>query len=145
MMSRIIRVEKAKYDGTIQAAWDSELLDHAGALLRSVVPGGETSVRAGPEPLGQERTDYLRRGACTSRIAGTTSGTSATTRRSCGTATWPCPPVSTGRRSAGLTWTLIFAATADGAPEVLDEDEFEQHRVELGYPADVCRTGIGRA
>ena len=43
-MSRTIRVEKAKYDGNIQAAWESELLDHAGSLLRSVVPGGSNCV-----------------------------------------------------------------------------------------------------
>ena len=30
----------------------------------------------------------------------------------------------------------------DGAPEVLDEDEFEQHRVELGYPAEVVERAL---
>ena len=51
-------------------------------------------------------------------------------------------PPSTDRRSRWVDLDIDIRCYRDGAPEVLDEDEFEQHRVEFGYPDEVVEQAL---
>lgn len=140
-MPRTIRIEKAKYGGTVQAAWESELLDHAGSLLRSVVPGGRPVYVLG-------RSRWVQSGQTTRAVElyfedrwynvwhfrdGTTE-------------LWYCnvamPASFDGQTLRWVDLDIDIRCYRDGVPEVLDEDEFAQHRIELGYPDEVVERAL---
>ena len=145
-MPRTIRVEKAKYDGTIQAAWESELLDHAGSLLRSVVPGGRPVYVL-------DRSRWVQSGETTCAVELYFEDRwynvwhfpdDATHLWS--THLWYCnvalPASFDGKTLRWVDLDIDIRCYRDGVPEVLDEDEFEQHRVELGYPDEVVEGAL---
>ena len=140
-MSRIIRIEKAKYDGTIQAAWDSELLDHAGSLLRSVVPGGKPVYVL-------DRSRWIESGqtTCAVELYFEDRWYNVWHVRDDTQELWYCnvamPASFDGQTLRWVDLDIDIRCYRDGAPEVLDEDEFEQHRVKLGYPADVVERAL---
>lgn len=140
-MPRTIRIEKAKYDGTIQAAWDSQLLDHAGPLLRSVVPGDmPVYVR--------DRSRWVQSGktTCAVELYFEDRWYNVWHLRDDITTLWYCnvamPASFDGKTLRWVDLDIDIRCYRDGAPEVLDEDEFEQHRIELGYPADVVERAL---
>ena len=140
-MPRIIRIEKAKYDGTIQAAWDSELLDHAGALLRSVVPGGKPVYVL-------DRSRWIKSGqtTCAVELYFEDRWYNVWHVRDSTQELWYCnvamPASFDGQTLRWVDLDIDIRCYRDGTPEVLDEDEFEQHRVELGYPAEVVERAL---
>ena len=55
-------------------------------------------------------------------------------------------PISIGPAgSVAVDLDLDVVRWADGRVELLDEDEFESHRVELGYPEDECVAALRTA
>ena len=140
-MSRIIRVEKAKYDGTIQAAWDSELLDHAGSLLRSVVPGGKPVYVL-------DRSRWIKSGqtTCAVELYFEDRWYNVWHVRDDTQELWYCnvamPASFDGQTLRWVDLDIDIRCYRGGAPEVLDEDEFEQHRIELSYPDDVVERAL---
>jgi len=62
-------------------------------------------------------------------------------RPGCSLALWYCnvttPPSFDGCQLGYVDLDLDVSVRPDGCIEVLDEDEFEQHREKYGYPADV--------
>ena len=140
-MPRTIRVEKTKYDGTIQAAWESRLLDHTGSLLRSVVPGG-----APVYVLDRSRWVKSGRTTCMVELYFEDRWYNVWHVRDGTTELWYCnvalPATFDGQTLRWVDLDIDVRCYRDGAPEVLDEDEFEQHRVELGYPAEVVERAL---
>ena len=140
-MPQIIRVEKAKYDGTIQAAWESELLDHAGPLLRSVVPGGRPVYVL-------DRSRWVQSGetTCAVELYFEDRWYNVWHVRDNTQELWYCnvavPASFDGKTLRWVDLDIDIRCYRDGAPEVLDEDEFEQHRSELGYPAEVVERAL---
>ena len=140
-MPRTIRVEKAKYDGTIQAAWESELLDHAGSLLRSVVPGGRPVYVL-------DRSRWVQSGetTCAVELYFEDRWYNVWHFPDDATHLWYCnvalPASFDGKTLRWVDLDIDIRCYRDGAPEVLDEDEFEQHRVELGYPDEVVEGAL---
>ncbi len=135
-MSRTIRIEKAKYDGTVQAAWESELLDHAGSLLRSVVPGGRPVY-----VLDRSRWVQSGQTTCAVELYFDDRWYNVWHFRDGTTELWYCnvamPATFDGKTLRWIDLDIDIRCYRDGVPEVLDEDEFAQHRIELGYPAEV--------
>ncbi len=140
-MSRTIRVEKAKYDGTVQAAWESELLDHTGDLLRSVVPGGRPVYVL-------DRSRWVKSGetTCAVELYFADRWYNVWHVRDDTMELWYCnvamPAEFDGETLRWVDLDIDIRCYRDGAPEVLDEDEFEQHRVELGYPDEVVERAL---
>ena len=140
-MSRTIRVEKAKYDGTIQAAWKSELLDHAGSLLRSVVPSGKPVYVL-------DRSRWVKSGktTCAVELYFEDRWYNVWHLHDTTTALWYCnvslPAEFDGETLRWVDLDIDIQCYPDGSLEVLDEDEFEQHRVELGYPDEVVEGAL---
>ena len=140
-MPRTIRVEKAKYDGTIQAAWESELLDHAAPLLRSVVPGGRPV-------YVPDQSHWVESGQTTSAVELYFEDRwyNVWHLRDDTTTLWYCnvamPASFDGQTLRWVDLDIDIRCYRDGVPEVLDEDEFEQHRIELGYPAEVVERAL---
>ena len=140
-MPRTIRVEKSKYDGTIQAAWKSELLDHAGSLLRSVVPGGSLVYVL-------DRSRWVESGKTTRAVELYFEDRWYNVWHFPDDPThlWYCnvalPASFDGKTLRWVDLDIDIRCYRDGVPEVLDEDEFEQHRVELGYPAEIVEGAL---
>ena len=146
-MPRTIRVEKAKYDGTIQAAWESELLDHAGSLLRSIVPGGRPV-------YVPDRSRWVESGKTTRAVElyfedrwyNVWHFPDDTTDPLWFKVLWYCnvalPASFDGKTLRWVDLDIDIRCHRDGVPEVLDEDEFEQHRVEFGYPDEVVERAL---
>ncbi len=140
-MPRTIRVEKAKYDGTVQAAWESELLNHAGSLLRSVVPGGRPVY-----VLDRSRWVQSGQTTCAVELYFEDRWYNVWHFRDGATELWYCnvamPASFDGKTLRWIDLDIDIRCYRDGVLEVLDEDEFEQHRVELAYPDEIVERAL---
>ena len=54
------------------------------------------------------------------------------------------PALDGGHGQLPLTWTWMWSVWRDGRVEFLDEDEFAEHQVQLGLPAQADHPGPGR-
>ena len=141
MAPRTIRIEKTKYDGTVQRFCDGQLLDHVGSVLRVKVPAGtpvyvtrkERWVKSGSTALHCYFENrwynvwHLREHIVAPNL-------------------WYANVAMPARfDGATIRWVdldIDIRCHLDGSLEVLDEDEFAQHRVELGYSDEVVERAL---
>ena len=149
MVPRTIRIEKAKYDGSYMAAWESQLLDQNGSALRTRVPAGAPVylmdqgrwVKA-METVSVVEIYFEDRWY---NLYHFREPTTDPDRWHCNLL-WYCnvamPARFDGKTVRFVDLDIDVLCTLDGALAVRDEDEFEQHRVELGYSDEVVEHAL---
>ena len=138
---RVVQVVSTKYDGTLRDTCQAQVLDHVGSTVRLIVPAG-TAIYAGKADQGVEAEDNGIEIYFTDRWYNVWHLREHTT--------WPnrwYSNVAAPARFDGdeLHWVdldIDIRCYLDGSLQVLDEDEFERNRVEMGYPDELVSQAL---
>ena len=136
-----MQVISTKYDGTLRDSYEAQLLDHDGPMLRLGVPAG-TPVFDGRRGRTVQSDDTAVELYFEDRWYNVWHLREHTVFPNLWYANVAMPAVFDGEK---LQWTdldIDVRCHLDGSLTVLDEDEFEYNRVEMGYPAEVVEQAL---
>ena len=138
-MPHIVRVVSTKYDGSPRDTYEGQLIDSGRGVVRLSVSAGTPtwwakaqkwvdSVDDSIEIYFEDRWYNLWHFAPNDRNM------------------WYCniamPPTFDRETLRWVDLDIDVRCQADGSLVVLDEDEFEQNRIEMGYPGDVVEAAL---
>ena len=141
MAPRTIRIEKTKYDGTVQRFCDGQLLDHVGSMLRVKVPAG-TPAYVTREDRWVKSGDTALHCYFENRWYNVWHLREHIVAPNLWYANVAMPARFDGATIRWVDLDIDIRCHLDGSLEVLDEDEFAQHRVELGYSDEVVERAL---
>ena len=129
-----VRVVSIKYDGALRDTYDAQLLDHVGTALRLSVPADTPQYEAKKDQW-VPATDNAIEIYFADRWYNVWHFPSSPRNL------WYCniamPAEFDGKTVKWVDLDLDVRCHPDGAIKVLDEDEFDQHRVQMSYLDEV--------
>ena len=138
---RQVRIEKTKYDGTVRRFCDGQLLDHSGPLLRVKVPAA-TPVYVTREARWVPSGDTALHCYFEDRWYNVWHLCEHVVAPNLWYANVAMPAGFDGATIRWVDLDIDIRCYLDGSLEVLDEDEFAQHRVELGYSDEIVEHAL---
>ena len=130
-----VRVVSTKYNGTLRDTYGAQIVDHVGAVLRLSVP-------AGIPTFGAKEGRWVAAEDSAVEIYFADRWYNVWHFRSSPRNLWYCniamPAAFDGKVLRWVDLDLDVRCHVDGSIQVLDEDEFERHRVEMCYPDEVA-------
>ena len=138
---RQVRIEKTKYDGTVRRFCAGQLLDHSGPLLRVKVPAA-TPVYVTREERWVPSGDTALHCYFEDRWYNVWNLGEHIIAPNLWYANVAMPAGFDGATIRWVDLDIDIRCYLDGSLEVLDEDEFAQHRVELGYSDEVVEHAL---
>lgn len=130
-----VSVVSTKYDETPRDRYEAQLLDHQGPIVRLRVPAGTPTYGK----YGQivEAEDNAIEIYFTDRWYNVWHFREHTTYDNLWYSNIAMPARFDGKTLRWVDLDLDIRCHLDGSIRVLDEDEFEQNRIEMGYPSEV--------
>ena len=138
-MQHLVQVVSTKYDGTMRDSYEAELLENAGGMVRLSGPAG-TPVWSGKAGQWFDAPDDAMGIFFDDRWYNVWRVTSSPRDL------WYCnmsmPATFDGSTLRWVDLDIDIRRNLDGSLVILDEDEFEVNRVEMGYPDEVVERTV---
>ena len=140
-MQRMITVVSTKYDGRLRDSYAAQLLDRVGTMLRIKVPAG-TPVYEGKHGRWVLSEDTATEVYFTDRWYNVWHLREHTTVPNLWYANVALPAQFDGQTLRWVDLDIDIRCYLDGSIQVLDEDEFKQHRTLMSYPEEVVNRAL---
>ena len=137
---QIVRVVSTKNDGTPRDSYEVELLDHVGPIVRLRVPSGTPTY--GKDGQMVEVEDNAIEIYFTDRWYNVWHLREHTTYPNLWYSNISMPAKFDGKTLRWVDLDLDVRCYLDGSLRVLDEDEFEVNRLEMGYTNEVVECAL---
>ena len=135
-----VRVVSTKYDGTPRDCYEAQLLDHEGPMVRLRVPAGTPTY--GKHGQMVEAEDNAIEIYFTDRWYNVWHFREHTTYHNLWYSNIAMPARFDGKTLQWVDLDIDIRCYLDGSLRVLDEDEFEQNRTEMGYRSEVVEHAL---
>ena len=136
-----IKVVSTKYDGTPRDSYEAQLLDHDGSIVRIKVPAGTPTwvEKHGKIELSKDNIIEIY---FTDRWYNVWHMREHTTYPNLWYSNVAMPARFDGTKLQWVDLDIDIRCYLDGSLRVLDQEEFEQNRVEMGYPTEVVEYAL---
>ena len=141
MGTTTISVVSTKYDGTPRDSYEAQLLDHHGSMLRLKVPAGTPTwvEKHGRTELSEDNIIEIY---FMDRWYNVWHMREHTTYPNLWYSNVAMPAIFDGTNLQWVDLDIDIRCYLDGSLRVLDLDEFEQNRIEMGYPIEVVEHAL---
>ncbi len=136
-----LQVVKTKFNGTLHHSYEGQLLDNVGSMVRVKVPSGTPVYEAKYDDWSNSEDTAIEI-YFTDRWYNVWHLQEHTTYPNLWYANVAMPAKFDGATLHWVDLDIDVRCYLDGSLKVLDEDEFEQNRVEMGYPSEIVEHAL---